>query len=150
MNYRIWEHIRFGLETLLYADAAGAARAMSPEGSFLAGSLPDMFIPLAAYAGCRALFLQEPSPKVARGIAVGGALMELGQLIGIVPGTYDIHDIPMYLLGAGLAYFVDALRFNYEQTRVNLFCQDDPHPLQEDTLKLLQAIPTEYEELPSS
>lgn len=44
-------------------------------------------------------------------IAITGTVAEIAQNYGLYHGTFDVKDIPMYFIGAGMAYGVDKLTY---------------------------------------
>lgn len=119
MKYRTFDKIKnwvgflSGVGTLFYIKTTEISN------SFVSGNIPDIIYPITNYTSIRAggLF-KKPSLPLALSIAVLATAAEFAQYFNICPGTFDKKDIPMYFIGAGIAYGFDKLTFNKKKSNL--------------------------------
>ncbi len=102
------------------ASIAGMIYLRNPEitNQFLRGNCSDIVNAICFYSGTRfGNDAAKPSAILATGVALGGTLLEFAQKAGILAGTFDWKDIPMYFLGAGLAYGFDKLTYRTAKSK---------------------------------
>src|SRR3989339_154849 len=94
-----FDKIKNGLEFLLSSGTLAYMKSPLVTNEFIKGNVSDIIYPIAYYSLMRTLDdgCKKPSLTLA--------------------GTYDSKDIPMYLLGAGLAYGIDKLSFNNKKVK---------------------------------
>ena len=112
MKYRTLDRIKNGIEFFLGIGTIFYLKYGENGNQFLSGNVPDIIYPITNYTGYRALFTEKPSLPLALGFAGLGTIAEVGQHFGLYPGTFDIKDIPMYFIGAGIAYGIDRITHN--------------------------------------
>jgi len=118
MKYRTLDRIKNGIEFALGPGIILYLKSGEISNQFLSGNVPDIIYPITNYTGYRALFSEKPSLPLALGMAGLGTIAEVGQHFGLYPGTFDIKDIPMYFIGAGLAYGIDRITYNSEKANL--------------------------------
>ncbi len=106
------DRIKNGVELLLGTSVLLYLRFGGIENQFVTGNVPDLIYPITNYATGRLLFFKKPNLLLALGIASMGTIAEIGQHFGLYHDTFDLKDIPMYFIGAGIAYGFDRITFN--------------------------------------
>lgn len=120
MKYRTFDRIKNSLEFLLFAGVHYVIEYSDIQNQFIKGNVDDVIFPITNYTLGRAIFCKKPNLFWALSISSIGTLAEIGQHYGYYPGTFDIIDIPMYFIGAGLAYGIDKLTFNEREANKKL------------------------------
>lgn len=115
MNYRTKQRIQNLVEFVGLMGISAYLKFGEVNNEFVKGNLRDAIYPITNYVLARAIFLEKPSIPFALLTASLGTLAELSQVYGIYPGTFDVKDIPMYFLGAGIAYALDKITFNKKE-----------------------------------
>lgn len=112
MKYRNIDRIKSGIESFLGIGVLIYIESSEISNQFINGNVPDMIYPITNYALSRILFCKNPNVLLAGSIAAAGTMAEIAQNYGWCPGTFDLKDIPMYFIGAGIAYGIDKLTYN--------------------------------------
>ncbi|HLD55537.1 MAG TPA: hypothetical protein VJB35_04730 [Candidatus Nanoarchaeia archaeon] len=114
-----FDKIKNGLEFLLSSGTLAYMKSPLVTNEFIKGNVSDIIYPIAYYSLMRTLDdgCKKPSLTLAGTIAILAIGAEFAQYFGLLGGTYDSKDIPMYLLGAGLAYGIDKLSFNNKKVK---------------------------------
>lgn len=111
MKYRIKDRMKNGIEFLLGMGTVAYIKSTEISNQFVSGNVPDVIYPITNYTLLRVLSVEKPSALVALGIAALGTAGEIAQKFGLWPGAFDLKDIPMYFIGAGIAYAIDKVTY---------------------------------------
>jgi len=112
MKYRTFDKIKNSTEFLLGFGTLAYIKTTEISHQFISGNIPDLLYPITNYTSIRATWSKKPSLPLAFGIAAIGTVAEFAQYFNLYHGTFDVKDIPMYFIGAGIAYGIDKITFN--------------------------------------
>ncbi len=119
MKYRTIDQIKNVIECLIgFGTLEHIIKLGETAGPFISDNVPDMIYPFIGYTGVRAISCDRPSLPIAAGLAVLGTSAEIAQYFGIFGSNWNPRDIPMYFIGAAIAFGIDKLTYNKKKANL--------------------------------